>query len=295
MKFSQIFIVLVTGMILYSCSDRNQTADSYGNFEAKEIIISSESTGTIEEFNAEEGQLLKMGQYLGYIDTSQLILKQNQIIAQRRSVVSRLDNVRAEIGVMEEERNNLLREKDRLENLLKDGAATTKQMDDLNGTLNVLVSRRLAVRTQLGNINTELKVADTQLEQLRDQVEKSVIESPLDGTVLEKYVEVHELAVPGKSLFKMADLSTMFLRAYISGHQLAHVKIGQQVKVYIDKDEKENIEYDGIITWISSQAEFTPKIIQTKEERVNLVYSIKVAVENDGRLKIGMPGEIIFE
>jgi HlyD family secretion protein len=287
---------MITGFIagLLACSGTNDTSDAYGNFEAVEIIISAETAGVIQEFKLEEGQTIREGQILGWVDTIQMDLRREQIVAQRKAVLTRFDNIKAEIAVQEQQKKNFLVEKTRLQNLLEDGAATQKQMDDLTANLDLLDTRIRAVRTQLNNVYADLEVINRQIKQVEDQIRRAYLLCPQTGTALEKYVEVFEMVGPGKALYKLADLSNMILRVYISGSQLSQIKIGQKMSVLIDKNDKEDFTLEGKIIWISPEAEFTPKIIQTKEERVKFVYAVKVQVKNDGRLKIGMPGEVKF-
>jgi HlyD family secretion protein len=292
MKKSNFFISLMFIFLFYSCGNRNHTSDAYGNFEAKEIIISAEGSGKILELNIEEGQTLKAGQKIGTIDTVQLWLKKEQLIAQKKSVVTKSANVLSQIDVFKEQKNSILIEKQRLEKLLQDGAATTKQMDDVVGRIKVLDSQMESVRTQNSAVFTELDIILKQIEQIDDQLKRCYIVNPIEGTVLTKYAEKFELIATGKALYKIADLTTMELRVYVDGSQLPNIKLGQKVKVLIDKDEKQYSELEGEVSWISDRGEFTPKIIQTKKERVNLVYAVKVRVKNDGILKIAMPGEI---
>ena len=294
MKKAAIFLISIAGLINHSCDNRNDIADAYGNFEVQEILVSAEVSGRITEFSLEEGQLLEKGTYLGCIDTLALSLQRDVVIAQKRAVLSKSRNINAELEVLNEQKKGLFTEKNRLESLLKDGAATTKQMDDLMNNIRILEKRILATQTQLGNINAEREVFNKQLDQLNDQIGRAKITSPIQGTVIEKYIEESEMVSLGLPLFKMADMEFMILRAYITGSQLSTVQIGQRVFVYIDQQQNKMAEMEGIVSWISSQAEFTPKIIQTKEERVNLVYAVKIIVENDGRLKVGMPGEVRF-
>jgi len=196
---------------------------------------------------------------------------------------------------LEAEKSNLKREKKRFEKLLADGAVTSKQMDDINGNLNVLNKRIDAVRAQLNSILAEKTAMLVNIELVNEQIVKSIILNPESGTVLEKYLEQYEIVIPGKALYKLADLDNMILKAYISEPQLSEIELLQRVIVLIDGINEEKLKFDGIVSWISSEAEFTPKIIQTREERVNLVYAIKVRVKNDGRIKIGMPGEVRFK
>jgi len=289
-------VFLFAGIILLmsACSNRNHVADAYGNFEATDIIISSEASGTILNFKIEEGQELKKDDTVGLVDTIQLYLKKKQLAAQRKMAATKDENLSAQIDVLKEQKKNLLIDKNRIDKLFKDGAATAKQVDDINGNIQVVDKQIETVKTQNPSVFNELQAYTKQIDQIEDQIKKSIIINPVNGTVLEKYVEPHEMAVIGKLLYKIADLSKMYLRVYISGSQLPNVKIGQKVEVLIDKDEKDYRKLEGEISWISSQTEFTPKIIQTKEERVNMVYAMKVFVKNDGSLKIGMPGEVNF-
>lgn len=295
MRKAAIYLISIAGLIHHSCDTRNDIADAYGNFEVQEILVSAEANGRITDFVLEEGQLLDEGSYIGCIDTIRLSLQRDVILAQSRAVLSRSGNVKAELQVLEAQMKALNTEKSRIEKLLVDGAATTKQMDDLLNNIEILEKRILATKTQLGNINAEMEVFNKQLDQLDDQIGRARITTPIRGTVLEKYIEKSEMASVGIPLFKIADLEKMILRAYITGSQLTSIQVGQKVFVYIDQQQDEMLEMEGTVSWISSQAEFTPKIIQTREERINLVYAVKIIVENDGRLKVGMPGEVRFK
>jgi len=296
-KFSNIHLsgVLIISLFLtISCTQNEQEADAYGNFEAHEIIVPSQSTGILNSFTLNEGDLVKKGEIIGFIDTTRLFLQKKQLFAQIKTINTKYLGNRAEINVLEAEKSNLKREKKRFEKLLADGAVTSKQMDDINGNLNVLNKRIDAVRAQLNSILAEKTVMSVNIELVNEQIVKSIILNPESGTVLEKYLEQYEIVVPGKALYKLADLDNMILKAYISEPQLSEIELLQKVSVLIDGINKEKLIFDGIVSWISSEAEFTPKIIQTREERVNLVYAIKVRVKNDGRIKIGMPGEVMF-
>ncbi len=295
MTRTAIYLIIMTGIVMLSCNNLDDVADAYGSFEVQEVLVSAEASGSVAALALEEGQLLEQGETVGYIDTSGLILQKNVLLAQRIAIRSRSENIVAETQVLEEKKRALQTEKKRVESLLQDGAATTKQLDDLVQNIRVLEKQIDAVKSQMVNIRAELNVISTQIDQMDDQLKKARIKAPLSGIVLEKYVEQSEIVTLGKPLFKMADLDTLILRVYISGSQLSRVRIGQEVFVYADQDADEMLEYKGIVSWISSQAEFTPKIIQTREERVKLVYAVKIVVENDGSLKIGMPGEVRFQ
>ncbi len=287
---SQFIIVLV----MVSCSGNNYKSDAYGNFETVDVLVASEMQGRLVTFNIEEGQQVKAGELVGLIDTVQLSLKRDQLIAQRKMSSTKFQNIQSQIQVQEDQKKTILIEKRRLENLMKDNAAPQKQMDDINGKISVIESQIASIKTQNSTVINEVEMLDKQIAQVNDQINRSKITNPIDGAVLEKYFEAQEIATPGKTLYKVADISKMILRAYVSGAQLSQVKIGTKVKVLIDESNDKMRELTGTITWVSQQAEFTPKIIQTKEERVNLVYAVKIEVSNDGSLKIGMPGEVKF-
>jgi len=295
MKINQIiFGFIITSGILISCNSNKDLADGYGNFEAVETTISAESSGKLMSFKINEGQVIQKGTNIGYIDTIQLSLKKEQLIASKTVIASKSKGVLSQINVLKSQLKTANVSKKRIQNLIKENAGTQKQLDDINGKIDMLNQQIISVETQNAPIINELKSLDIQVQQLNDQIQKSVISNPVSGTVLVKYAEPNEVTAFGKPLYKIADLSTMQLRVYISETQLSIIEIGQQVTVKID--EGENMKnFEGIITWIASEAEFTPKIIQTKEERVNLVYAVKVDVKNDGSLKIGMPGEMWIE
>ena len=293
MKRAIVFLMF-SSLIVSSCSDNDDKSDAYGNFEAVEITVSAEANGKLLEFNVEEGQTIDEGEIIGYIDTVQLNLKKRQLDQQKNAVRTKYNNVFSQVSVLQQEKKNALIEKDRVEKLIKDEAAPEKQLDDINARINVIDKQITSVKSQNSTTFQEIKTINTQVDQLTDQISKSEITNPIKGTVLIKFSELSEIVNYGKPLYKIADITIMELRVYVSGDQLPSIKIGQEVTVIVDKNEKEDRTLKGTISWISSQAEFTPKIIQTKEERVNLVYAVKVSVNNDGTLKIGMPGEIMF-
>lgn len=287
-------ILWIFPILLVACNGNENTSDAYGNFEAKEVIVSAEAQGKIIEFKVEEGQSLIKGQNLGFIDTIPLSIQREQLIAQKNAIASKKANVNAQIDVQEEQKSILETEKNRIEQLYKDNAATKQKFDDINGKYVVLEKQIVATRTQISSIVREMEVVDKKVKLINEQISRAQIVNPIDGTILEKYLEENEIAMPGKALYKIARLDEIELRVYISGSQLPEIKIGQKVKVYIDKDVETNQEYAGEVFWISDQAEFTPKIIQTKEDRVNMVYAVKIRVKNDDKIKIGMPGEVKF-
>jgi HlyD family secretion protein len=293
MKTKDLFLFMA--IVLASCSNNNDLSDAYGNFEVDDVIISAEATGKLQFFIAEEGQKLAAGERVAVIDTTDFVLKKNQLIAQQKATSSKIENIKSQIEVQNQQLANLNTDKDRIEKLLKDGAATQKQIDDINGQIQLINRQISSTSTQYTSVRSELEVFSTQIDQVNESIRKCSIFNPLEGIVLETFTEPNEIAVFGKALYKIADMNQMILRVYVSGDQLPSIKLGQEVQVLIDKDQKTNRSLTGQVSWISESAEFTPKIIQTKEERVNLVYAVKVKVKNDGSLKIGMPGEVNFK
>lgn len=289
--FKIIFGIVLVAVSFISCNNDNGKADGYGNFEATEITISAENNGKLIQFNVDEGMLLHKGEFLGYIDTIPLSLNREQLLVSKEVVISKSRGVLSQITVLNSRLKTANINKKRVENLIKDNAGTQKQLDDINGEIDVLKQQIRSIEIQNAPVVNELKSIDVQLKQLDDQITKSKIINPTNGTVLVKYAEENEITTFGKPLYKIADLRTMQLRVYVSETQLSSIKIGQKVTIKIDADETMK-SYNGTISWVAAEAEFTPKIIQTKEERVALVYAVKVDVENDGSLKIGMPAEM---
>ncbi|MBX2942512.1 MAG: HlyD family efflux transporter periplasmic adaptor subunit [Cyclobacteriaceae bacterium] len=291
-------LLLACFTLLGACSSGKNEFDATGNFEADEVVVSSEAAGKILQLNIEEGQTLKQGEQIGYIDTLQLYLKKKQLQYSIKAVLAKQPDVATQLATIQEQIETAKKEKTRFENLLKDDAATQKQVDDLNAQLALLQKQYHALQSSLStttqSLKSEVVPLSIQIEQINDQIEKSIITNPVKGTVLVKYAEEKEVTGPGKALYKIADISSITLRAYISGDQLSALKLGQKVTVMVDDLKTTSKKYEGEITWIASKAEFTPKTIQTKEERANLVYALKVKVKNDGFLKIGMYGELIF-
>jgi HlyD family secretion protein len=291
MKKIITFLILTS---LISCNKNNDKADGYGNFEATEVTISAQANGNIEYLKLEEGAVLEPKTQVGLVDTTQLYFNKQQLIASKNTVFSKSKNVVSQRSVLQEQLKTTLIEKNRIQNMFAENAATKRQVDEIIGKVNVLKEQIQSVETQNAPILNEVKSIDVQIEKINDQIEKSKIINPIKGIVLAKYAEPNEVTAFGKPLYKIADISEMTLRVYISETQLSKIKVGQNVTVKIDSD-KEMKSVPGTISWISSSAEFTPKVIQTKEERVNLVYAVKVKVKNDGTLKIGMPAEMWFK
>ena len=293
--------IIIAGVCLLTisgCNRNNHKYDAAGIFEATEIIVSAEANGKLMQFDISEGEKLKANELVGYIDTVQLWLKILQLQANDKSVNNKRADISKQIAATQEQIATQKREKNRCENLLKSNAANQKQLDYINSQITVLEKQLAAQISTLENtnnsINNESSAITIQIAQLKDQLTKCHIFSPIEGTVLAKYAEPGELATTGRALFKIADIDHLFLRAYLTSDQLSSIKIGQQVTVTADFGGKQQHNYQGIVSWISSKAEFTPKGIQTQDERANLVYAVKIAVKNDGYIKIGMYGEISF-
>lgn len=292
MKHTNYILALtIISASFLSCGNNNDKADGYGNFEATEITISAENNGKLMQFDINEGDQLEVSKLIGYIDTIPLALKREQLEVAKSVISSKSKGVLSQIAVLNSKLKTAKINKLRTENLIKDNAGTQKQWDDVSGEIDVIKNQIRSIEIQNAPVVNELKSIDVQVKQIDDQIQKSKIINPVNGTVLTKYAEPNEITAFGKPLYKIADLSTMHLRVYISETQLATIKIGQEVTVKID-DAEDMKTYKGTISWIASEAEFTPKIIQTKEERVALVYAVKVDVINDGSLKIGMPAEL---
>ena len=288
-----VLLFALATAFLTSCTHQQTLSDGYGNFDAHaEVIVSSQTTGELLQLKVEEGDHLKTGQLVGLVDTMQLHLKKAVLMNQKKVVASRLQNINASIAVQQQQlRINEINRR-RIQNLFKNQAATQKQMDDINGLVNLTKKQIEATRTQKDNVFLETQSVDAQIAQVNESIQQSLIRNPVEGTVLVKYAEKGELATPGRPLYKIANLKTLELNAFVSGSQLSKIKPGQRVKVLYDKNKTANNQVEGTVLWISAQAEFTPKTVQTKQERVDLVYAVKIKVSNsNGTIKIGMPGE----
>lgn len=291
-------MICVAAMVLTGCNANRSGYDAEGYFESTEVTVSAESSGKILYFNAEEGADVEAGTLLGCIDTVQLYLTRMQLAKSAESVLKNRPDIAKQVQAMKEQLKTLEREKDRVARLLADGAATQKQMDDIESQISVmevqLDAQETALENSVSSLDAQSSSIGMQIAQIDDKLAKCRISSPVSGTVLTKYAEAGEFVAAGRPLFKVADLDGVYLRAYVTSAQLSEIKIGQQVKVYSDYGKGYSKEYPGTVTWISSQSEFTPKNIQTDDERRNLVYAIKVAVGNDGLIKLGMYGGIVF-
>lgn len=295
----QVILLNFVLLFLAACNRGDGDFDATGTFEATEILVSSEANGKIMELNIEEGDRLDAGALIGYVDSTQLYLKKMQLSAGLRSVDIRKPDIRKQIAALEQQIATARTEQQRMENLVKAKAGNQKQVDDIVNNIKYLQKQLDAQYSTLnkttGGADAEAEGILYQIMQLDDQLQKSRIVNPQAGTVLVKYAEPGEVTAAGKPLYKIADTDLLYLRAYITSDQLSTLKQGQTVRVFADYGENDRREYPGTITWISDKSEFTPKGIQTKDERANLVYAIKIAVKNDGYLKIGQYGETVFE
>jgi HlyD family secretion protein len=287
-------LIIIAAILLGGCKNKTGQADAFGNFEATEVIVSAETNGRILQFDAIEGAQIDKGATIALIDTTLFHLQKAEIDAGMKSVRTRISSINAQNDILNQQIENQNVNIKRIEKMLKDDAATQKQFDDLTGQVAVLQKQIAANNTQKASVAAELSVYESKKATLNEQINRSCVKSPLKGTVIEKYSEAGEITAAGKPLVKIADLSVIKLKAYVSGAQLGSIKTGQQCTVRIDNGEKGFSTFTGTISYISEKAEFTPKIIQTKEERVTLVYAVNIDVINDGTLKSGMPGEAIF-
>jgi len=311
-KQIQIAGALLIAVVFSACNNGKEKFDASGTFEADEVIVSSELNGKILALNAEEGAVLSKDSIVGTIDAVNISLQKEQVEANIQALKEKTSDVTPQVKLLEDQLSvqqtqfeNMQHEKSRIENLLKQDAATGKQLDDINYQADALQKQmkvtqqqinvqKSNVATQNRSILSEGRPLTKNIALLEEQLSKSRIVNPANGTVLTKYAEPGEITSAGKALYKIADLSVITLRAYISGTQLSQIKLGQTVKILVDDGKDKNKELPGKVTWVSDKAEFTPKTIQTKDERANLVYAIKIKVKNDGFLKIGMYGEVKF-
>ena len=282
--------------LLTSCAREVAEYDATGVFEATEVIISARGSGEILDFNVEEGQPVRANETLGHLDVAQLQFQKNQLNAGKDAANSRKLDAKQQVASLEQQIANLEAEQRRFKSMLAEGSATEKQVDDLSYQISTLRKQLAATLEQISTTNASIKGQsegfDAQLGSVDYLMRQATIASPIDGVVLAKYAQTGEYAVPGRALLRIADLSKMKLRAYITAEQLNGLKIGQKVTVYLDEGTDGRKAYDGTVSWISDEAEFTPKTIQTRDERSNLVYAIKIAVENDGLIKRGMYGDV---
>ena len=291
-------IVYIAAVVLAASCGTEAEFDAQGTFEATEVVVSSEATGRILNFEVEEGMAVEANQMVGEIDSVQLHLQRKQLVAQQSALLGSRPDVKKQVAALREQIAKQNEELRRVENMLKDGAATKKQKDDIEAQIKILESQLDATLSTLdkntSTINNNSAALEAQIAALDDRISKCRVISPIGGTVLVKYAEAGELASVGKPLMKIADLDNIYLRAYFTSDQLAKVNLGDEVKVVADFGGEERYDYTGRVVWISSESEFTPKTIQTKDSRANLVYAVKIAVENDGRLKIGLAGEVVL-
>ena len=292
-------IIMAAGLaVLASCGSNEKEYDATGTFEATEVTVAAEQSGTLMMFDVNEGDSLVLGKEVGLVDTTQIWLKIQQAGATKAVYQSQKPDMEKQIAVTRQQLAKARQDQQRYKELVADGAAPSKMLDDATNQVAVLQKQLDAqissLSTQLSTLNSQVSTVDVQVSQLKDQLQKCHITTPIKGTVLEKYVEKGEFVAVGKPLFKMADTDQMFIRAYVTSAQLKDIKVGQKAKVFADYGDSQKKEYEGTVSWISSRSEFTPKTIQTDDERADLVYALKVAIKNDGYVKIGMYGEVKF-
>jgi HlyD family secretion protein len=285
-------------LLITACTFYHKNFDASGMFEATEVIVSAEANGKILELNVTEGQFVNHSQLLGIVDTTQLYLQKVQLQQSKKQTSVRKQDVATQLASLEEQLAYQIREKNRVEKLIEAKAGNTKLLDDIIAQITIIKKQIAALKENLEKNNQSVTentgLIDAQIDAINDMLAKAYIKSPIAGTVLVKYAEAGEVTAMGRPLFKVADVEYPFLRAYVTSAQLTQIQLNQSVKVYSDFGEKARREYEGTISWITAEAEFTPKTIQTKDERANLVYAIKILVKNDGYLKIGMYGEVKF-
>ncbi|HPE18255.1 MAG TPA: HlyD family efflux transporter periplasmic adaptor subunit [Tenuifilaceae bacterium] len=295
MKIKSMFFISALAVAIVSCNGNGEKADAYGNFETDEVTVSSEATGRLLNFSVDEGESLKEGVIVGLVDTSQIVLKRKQVAAQINAAASRLPNIVAQADVQREQIRILEVDHERFKNMLADGAATQKQLDDVEGRISLANKQIDAIETQRKSVVAEIDVLKTQLVQIDDQLQRCRVVNPVAGTVLVRFAQQGEIVAMGKPLYKIANMDFLYLKVFVTGDQLSSFAIGEKMNVFVDGENGELLEKEGTVSWVSSSAEFTPKIIQTRDERVKMVYAVKVKVKNDGDLKIGMPGEVLLK
>ncbi|HPJ45231.1 MAG TPA: HlyD family efflux transporter periplasmic adaptor subunit [Tenuifilaceae bacterium] len=295
MKIKSMFFISALAVAIVSCNGNGEKADAYGNFETDEVTVSSEATGRLLKFSVDEGESLKEGVIVGLVDTSQIVLKRKQVAAQINAAASRLPNIVAQADVQREQIRILEVDHERFKNMLADGAATQKQLDDVEGRISLANKQIDAIETQRKSVVAEIDVLKTQLVQIDDQLQRCRVVNPVAGTVLVRFAQQGEIVAMGKPLYKIANMDFLYLKVFVTGDQLSSFAIGEKMNVFVDGENGELLEKEGTVSWVSSSAEFTPKIIQTRDERVKMVYAVKVKVKNDGDLKIGMPGEVFLK
>ena len=293
------FYLFILLLFIVSCGNKEKEYDATGVFEATEVTVAAEQSGVLMVFDVNEGDEIALGKEVGLIDTTQIWLKIQQAEATKAVYQSQKPDMEKQIAATRQQLAKAQQDQQRYKELVADGAAPSKMLDDATNQVAVLQKQLDAqissLNTQLSTLNSQLSIVDVQVSQLQDQLQKCHITMPIKGTVLEKYVERGEFVTTGKPLFKMADTEQMFIRAYVTSAQLQNIKVGQKAKVFADYGDGQKKEYEGTVSWISNRSEFTPKTIQTDDERADLAYALKVAIKNDGYVKIGMYGEVKFQ
>ena len=289
---NKLLFFIIGILFVTSCKENKNEADAYGNFEAEEHYVSSKSMGEIHGFLIEKGQSLEKGYLAGVIDTSQFEIQKKQLLAKKSSILTSTNEIEAQINTIRTKIDNLIVNRDRVKIMVDNKASSIQNLDNINSEIDVSEKQIKQARARKESVLSELRVLSSQEDLINKQINDCKVINPITGTVLEKFIENNEFCILGKPIYKIADLNNLLLKAYISARQLSAINIGQDVKVAIDGPDEGLKFYVGTISWISSEAEFTPKVIQTPEDRLNLVYAIKIKVINDGSIKIGMPGQV---
>jgi HlyD family secretion protein len=292
--FSSSVILALSSLLMLACKNKNDTSDAFGNFDVDETIISAETAGKLMFFSINEGDAVKPGQLIGAIDSTTLLLERKGIIANKALIKAQLTAINAEINVLGVQLGVVKKEFKRVLKLIEHDAATQKQLDDIDGNIAIIKSKIMAARAKKPAVSAQLEVINANIDKVDNRLKKCALINPIEGVVLSKLVETHELVAPGKPLYKVANANHIYLKAFVTGTQVSGLKLEQKVKIIVDNKKGEYRTLEGKINWISEEAEFTPKLIQTRQERVSLVYAIKIGFKNDGTIKIGMPGEVKF-
>ena len=294
-KISSLFVIISWAVLSSSCDKQQEKSDAFGNFEIDKTYVSAQAQGQLLWLDIEEGMGLKAHQKIGQIDTMNLFFQKQQLWSQKELVAASLPEIDAQLAVLQQQEKNRMVQKKRLDNLFEKQAATQKQIDDMQASLDLLTAQMTATKVKRQQIFQQQKLIDSQMATLNHQIEQSAIVCPINGEVLNQFARKGEMVSPAKPLFSMANMQDIRLKVFVSGDQLPHIRLQQKVQVLIDENKSENRMLQGVIVWISEKAEFTPKTVQTKEERVNLVYAVKIKVPHSGELKAGMPAEVIFD
>jgi len=294
-NLNKLTISILASVLLFACGSEKQTSDAFGNFEADEVVVSAQGQGQLVDFYVEDGRTLVKNSIVGLIDTTMLYLQKAQLKASIQSIRMQAANTDAQVEVVEEEISVYDKNLKRIQALVAAKAATPQQLDEIQGKINVAKARLQAYKVQKAGVLQEINVLQTKIASIDAQIEDYQIVNPIDGVVLTHFKKAGEMVMPGSSLYKIAPADKLTLRVYVDGEMLHKVTKGKEVRFFSDLEDGNLFEDKGVVTWVANEAEFTPKVIQTRKERTKLVYAVKIEVDNvDGRYKIGMPAEVKF-